>query len=108
VRATSHGPLLKYKDRSTPRYEVADGVYVSTIYPNNERIHPHNEGTYWKTWPLRIGFCCLQPAARGGETPVADVRGVWRRIDPDVRAAFSGGQGMYVRQYPPRPGPSGQ
>lgn len=108
VHATSNGPLLEYKDRSTPRYEVADGVYVSTIYPNDQRIHPHNEGTYWKTWPLKIGFCCLQAAQRGGETPIADVRGVYQRIDPDVRAMFVEKQVMYVRNYHPRVGLSWQ
>jgi alpha-ketoglutarate-dependent taurine dioxygenase len=108
VRATSSGPLLEYKDRSTPRYEVQNGIYVSTIYPCEQRIHPHNEGTYWKTWPLKIAFCCLRAAARGGETPIADVRGVYERIDPDIRALFAARQVMYVRNYHPRLGLSWQ
>jgi alpha-ketoglutarate-dependent taurine dioxygenase len=108
VHATSHGPLLEYKDRSTPRYEVADGVYVSTVYPNDQRIHPHNEGTYWKSWPLKIAFCCLQAATRGGETPIVDVRGVYQRIDPEVRERFAEKQVMYVRNYHQRVGLSWQ
>ncbi len=108
VNATSDGPLLEYKDRSTPRHEVAGGVYVSTIYPSDQRIHPHNEGTYWKTWPLKIYFCCLQPPSRGGETPIADVRRVHDRIDPDVRAEFAEKQVMYVRNYHARVGLSWQ
>ena len=99
VNATSQGPLLEYKDRSTPRYEVGDGIYVSTIYPSDQRIHPHNEGTYWKTWPLKIYFCCLKAATRGGETPIADVRNVYNRLDPDVRQRFEKKQVMYVRNY---------
>jgi alpha-ketoglutarate-dependent taurine dioxygenase len=104
AQATSNGPLLEYKDRSTPRYEVANGVYVSTVYPRDQRIHPHNEGTYWKTWPLKIGFCCLRAAEHGGETPIADVRGVYQRIDPEVRELFAEKHVMYVRNYHPRLG----
>lgn len=108
VRATSDGPLLEYKDRSTPRYEVGNGVYVSTIYPSDQRIQPHNEGTYWKNWPLKIYFCCLQPASRGGETPIADVRRVYQRLEPEVRETFLEKQVMYVRNYNPGIGLSWQ
>jgi alpha-ketoglutarate-dependent taurine dioxygenase len=108
VHATSEGPLLEYKDRSTPRYEVTERVYVSTIYPSDQRIHPHNEGTYWNTWPLKIYFCCLTPAARGGETPIVDIRRVYERLDPEVRAAFGERQVMYVRNYHPGIGLSWQ
>jgi alpha-ketoglutarate-dependent taurine dioxygenase len=101
VKTTSNGPLLEYIDRSTPRYEVSEGIYVSTIYPSDQRIHPHNEGTYWKTWPRKIYFCCLKAPARGGETPIADVRKVNERIDPAVRDLFREKQVMYVRNYNP-------
>jgi alpha-ketoglutarate-dependent taurine dioxygenase len=101
VCATSPGPLLEYRDRSTPRYEVGQRVYVSTVYPANEQIHLHNEGTYWTTWPLKIYFCCLTPSATGGETPIADVRKVAARIDPQVSDEFRRKQVMYVRNYNP-------
>lgn len=101
VKATSAGPLLEYKDRSTPRREVTQKVYVSTIYPADEQIHLHNEGTYWKTWPLKIYFCCMKAAASGGETPIADVRNVCKRIDSAVREEFIKRQVMYVRNYNP-------
>jgi len=108
VCASSAGPLLEYRDRSTPRYEVGQRVYVSTVYPPNERIHLHNEGTYWTTWPLKIYFCCLQPAATGGETPIADMRRVAARIDPQVQEEFRRKQVMYVRNYNPGIGLSWQ
>lgn len=101
VKATSNGALLEYKDRSLPRYEVGEGIYVSTIYPADQRIHPHNEGTYWKTWPRKIYFCCLKASTSGGQTPIADVRKVNERIDPAVRALFREKQVMYVRNYNP-------
>jgi alpha-ketoglutarate-dependent taurine dioxygenase len=99
VLATSDGNLLEYTDRSTPRYTVTDGVYVSTIYPADQRIDLHNEGTYWISWPLKLYFCCLKAADQGGETPIADVRAVLSRIDPVVRQRFSDKKIMYVRNY---------
>lgn len=99
VAASSTGEPLKYRDRSTPRNEVGTGIYVSTIYPSDQRIRPHNEGTYWMRWALKIYFCCLQAAEQGGETPIADVRRVLGRIDPDVRRSFAEKGVMYVRNY---------
>lgn len=99
VMATSSGDLLEYTDRSTPRNEVDDGIYVSTIYPADQRINLHNEGTYWMTWPLKIYFCCLQAPEQGGQTPIADVRSVLARIDPEVIASFIEKRVMYVRNY---------
>lgn len=101
VEASSTGPLLEYKDRSTPRYEVGQHIYVSTIYPSEQRIHPHNEGTYWKVWPRKIYFCCLKAAPKGGETPIVDVRRVCDRIDSGIREVFRQKQVMYVRNYNP-------
>jgi alpha-ketoglutarate-dependent taurine dioxygenase len=99
VLATSDGKLMEYTDRSTPRYTVSDGVYVSTIYPADQGIDLHNEGTYWISWPLKLYFCCLKTADRGGETPIADVRAVLERIDPSIRQRFDDKQVMYVRNY---------
>ena len=99
VAASSSGELLQYKDRSTPRFEVGSGVYVSTIYPPDQRIKLHNEGTYWMAWPLKIYFCCLVPSTTGGETPICDVRKVYESIDPEIRAEFERRKIMYVRNY---------
>jgi alpha-ketoglutarate-dependent taurine dioxygenase len=99
VRATSTGEPLEYRDRSTARYAVGDKIYVSTIYPADQSIDLHNEGTYWMAWPLKIYFCCLKAPPQGGATPIADVRGVLRRIDPKVRERFIEKRVMYVRNY---------
>src|SRR6185369_2740602 len=80
VRATSTGELLQYKDRSTPRHEVGQGIYVSTIYPSAQSINMHNEGTYWRRFPKKLYFCALKVADEGGETPIADVRRVLARL----------------------------
>lgn len=98
VSATSTGPMLEYVDRTTPRPAVGDRMYVSTVYPSEETINMHCEGTYWMSWPLKIYFCSLK-TAEGGETPVADVRRVLERISPQTRQQFEEKGVMYVRNY---------
>lgn len=99
VAASSTGEPLQYRDRSTPRHEVGSGIYVSTIYPQDQRIRLHNEGTYWRQWALKIYFCCLRAPEQGGATPIADVRRVLSRLDPAVRERFAERRVMYVRNY---------
>lgn len=99
IRSSSNGQLLEYKDRSSPRHEVGAKIYTSTDYPADQSIFLHNEGTYWLTWPLKIYFCCLEPAESGGETPIADVRNVYQRIDPQIRERFTEKSVLYVRNY---------
>jgi len=99
VAASSSGARLEYRDRTSPRYAVGDNVYVSTIYPAAQAIHLHNEGTYWREWPLKIYFCCLHAPREGGATPIADVRAVFQRIPAEVRDPLVRRQVMYVRNY---------
>jgi len=93
------GPLLEYKNRSTPRTRVAGQIYTSTEYPSRESIPFHNENSYAAQWPLRIGFCCVVAAESGGETPIADSRAVYNRISPDVRERFCRDGVLYVRNF---------
>jgi alpha-ketoglutarate-dependent taurine dioxygenase len=99
VASTSDGPLLEYRDRSTPRKNEGNRIYTSTVHPQHQEIFPHNEGTYWLKWALKIYFCCLECAAEGGETPLADVRQVYQRISPDIRARFIEKRMMLARNY---------
>lgn len=99
VLATSDGELLEYRDRSSPRHEVGEKVYTSTDYPAEQHIFLHNEGTYWLTWPLKIYFGCLISPQQGGETPIADTRKIFERIDPKIRQRFIEKKILYVRNY---------
>ncbi|HEY6553700.1 MAG TPA: TauD/TfdA family dioxygenase [Vicinamibacteria bacterium] len=99
ARATSDGEFLEYRDRSTPRETLDTKVYSSTVYPADQVINLHNEGTYWKAWPAKIFFCCLTAPRTGGETPIADVRRVHDHVDPEIRDAFARKKVMYVRNY---------
>jgi alpha-ketoglutarate-dependent taurine dioxygenase len=91
--------LLDYKERSSPRSEVGHGVYTSTDYPANQTIHFHNEQSYSDSWPMKLWFFCLQPAAEGGATLIADGREVLRRISARTRERFEQKQVLYVRNY---------
>jgi alpha-ketoglutarate-dependent taurine dioxygenase len=91
--------LLEYKERSTPRTRLEGRIYTSTEYPAHQSIAFHNEFSYSLTWPLKIVFCCLRPADQGGETPIADSRQVYRRLEPGIRERFERDGVMYVRNY---------
>jgi hypothetical protein len=90
---------LEYMEGATPRTRIGDGVYTSTEFPASETIALHNELTYVRNWPTRIVFCCLQPAESGGETPIADVRDVLKRIDPEIVESFRAKGWMLVRNF---------
>ena len=48
---------------------------------------------------MTIGFYCITAAKQGGETPIADSRKVFHRLDPKLREQFIQQQVMYVRNY---------
>lgn len=98
VRGFGH-ELLSYEFGSTPRKAVEQGVYTSTEYPAHQVIPLHNEQSYTLQWPLKIWFHCVQPSAEGGETPIADSRLIYQRIDPALRRRFTDKRLMYVRNY---------
>ena len=89
--------LLEYNERSSPRTQVSPNVYTSTDYPANQSIFLHNENSYQRTFPQKIFFFCLTPAPSGGETPIADCRKVFQRINPKVRERFIEKGWKYVR-----------
>jgi hypothetical protein len=82
---------LPYMFRSSPRQELNSNIkniYLSTTYPNERHINLHNESSYSRVWGRKIIFCCLMPAAEGGETPIADSRKVLEHINPDLVEKF--------------------
>ena len=99
VTALYGGSLMEYKDRSTPRQELAQKIYTSTVYPAEHRIALHNEGTYWNKWPLKLIFCCITEPAQGGETPIADSHKIYNRIPAPIREKFDRKKVLYIRNY---------
>lgn len=97
--AAVSGELLEYRERSSPRTQVSPNVYTSTDYPAEQSIFLHNENSYQRVFPLRLFFFCARPALSGGETPIADCRGVLRRLRPEIRERFVEKGWMYVRNF---------
>ncbi|MBH8554255.1 TauD/TfdA family dioxygenase [Nostocaceae cyanobacterium CENA357] len=91
--------LIEYSYRSTPRSQVSGKIYTSTEYPPAESIPLHNEMAYSSSWPMKIGFFCVEVAEKGGETPIADSRKIWQRIPPKIKEEFIEKKVMYVRNY---------
>jgi alpha-ketoglutarate-dependent taurine dioxygenase len=98
IRAISP-ELLEYRERSSPRQLVSGNIYTSTDYPADQSIFLHNENSYQHTWPLKIFFFCSAPALRDGETPIADCRKVYQRINAGTRERFIQKKIMYVRNF---------
>jgi alpha-ketoglutarate-dependent taurine dioxygenase len=98
IQALGH-ELLEYNYQSTPRSTVSGNIYTSTEYPAGQTIPLHNEMSYARSWPMKIFFYCGTPAEQGGETPIADSRKVFARIEPRIRERFIAKKVMYVRNY---------
>jgi alpha-ketoglutarate-dependent taurine dioxygenase len=91
--------LLGYEYGSTPRTQLDEGVYSSTEYPPHQHIPLHNEQSYSRQWPMKIWFYCALAAERGGETPIADSREIYRKMPAAIRDRWSQRGLMYVRNF---------
>jgi alpha-ketoglutarate-dependent taurine dioxygenase len=92
-------PLMHYMEGATPRTELGDRIYTSTEFPPERAISIHNELCYVTTWPMKILFYCVTPAAEGGETPIGDVRKVLQRIPPEIKDRFIQKGWMLLRNF---------
>ena len=91
--------LVEYVYRSTPRTGLRGNVYTATEYPASEVIPQHNENSYSRQWPHRIGFLCMLPSETGGETPIGDSRVIYDMLPAALRERFEARGVMYVRNY---------
>lgn len=90
---------LPYQERSSPRTQVNGNIYTSTDYPPDHSIFLHNEQSYNSTFPSKIFFFCVTPAAQGGATPLADCRRVLQRIPAEIALRFMERKIQYVRNF---------
>ncbi len=88
---------MPYEFGLTPRPEISDSIYSVAPLPPDIFLSTHNECATLRNWPMRIAFCCMTPAERGGETPLADCRKVLDRLTPEVREKFARLGVMYMR-----------
>ncbi|MEV0223787.1 TauD/TfdA family dioxygenase [Streptomyces sp. NPDC050704] len=99
VRAFSGSAPLTYAERSSPRSTITGQVYTSTDYPADEEIFLHNENSYQAAWPLTLYFACLGAPDTLGATPLADIRQVYRGLDPALRDEFARRGWRVVRNF---------
>jgi len=96
--ALGDGPM-PYLDRAAHRTQIGERVYTAADYPPSHEIFLHNESTYAKQWPMLLFLHCIRPAARGGETPIADVRRVLARLSRSTVRSFAERGVRYVRNF---------
>jgi len=94
-----HENILEYKNRSTPRKIISEGVFSSTEYPQDQSIPQHNEMSYTLSWPKKIFFYCNTPPSEGGQTPIADSRCVYKKLPKELKERFEKHGIMYVRNF---------
>lgn len=82
-----------------PRAGASEAIYQSTPYPPDKAILYHNESSHLDSWPMKIGFLCVQKAPVGGCTPLLDCRAVCDKLDPAVFEEFKAKGLMYVRTF---------
>jgi alpha-ketoglutarate-dependent taurine dioxygenase len=97
--AATGGRSTPYRFGSTPRRRVAGDIYTSTEYPAHREIPLHNENAYHTVWPRKLAFCCVTAAAEGGETPIADLRDVSRRLPPQLMDRLESVGVRYIRHF---------
>jgi alpha-ketoglutarate-dependent taurine dioxygenase len=93
------GEPLEYTERSSPRRLIEDGVFTSTTYPREREIFLHSEQSYNLRFPRLIAFYCQLPAKVGGETPLADARKIFQRLDPTIIQRLRNLGYLYVRTF---------
>lgn len=91
------GQPWRYIEGSSERRSVGDAVYTSTEYPPQYPISLHNELSYTRRWPGRLGFCCVQASASGGQTPLADSRRILSCLPQELVTEFEQRQIAYIR-----------
>ena len=102
----SQKPTLKglgaVKRRQSVSLSQETLIEVGQLPPENPLplvIKPINEMPSARNWSLKIAFHCVIKAQTGGETPIADSRRVFQRIDPKIRDRFQEKQILSVRNY---------
>ncbi|MFN7143096.1 MAG: TauD/TfdA family dioxygenase [Myxococcota bacterium] len=99
ARAVDDGLQNTYLGTS-PRDALTDYVFTASELPAHYPIPQHAEMSFLPTPPRTLFFCALRPNdGPGGETPLADLRAVYRDLDPAVRERWEARGLRIVRNY---------
>ncbi|OZM73589.1 hypothetical protein CFN78_08635 [Amycolatopsis antarctica] len=102
------GKPLDYTERSSPRTELAPGVFTATDHPPAEEIILHTEQSYNLTVPRYLFFFGKRRAPEGGASRIADCRKVASALPSEIVDRFDREGYLLVRNYRPGLGLSWQ
>jgi alpha-ketoglutarate-dependent taurine dioxygenase len=95
-----------YAGGATFRSQINGSVYEATRFSSDLKIGMHQEMNYLPEAPGRLAFFCADPADRGGETVIADMRAFTRQLSSEHRDRFAALGTRVIRNFvaPPTDG----
>lgn len=91
--------LMIEREAFAARRTYSDGVYSSSKWPANQPMCMHHELSYALEFPGLMLFACLQAAADGGATAVADAPTVLDALPSELVERFEREGWMLLRTY---------
>ncbi|HHP7232912.1 MAG TPA: TauD/TfdA family dioxygenase [Xenococcaceae cyanobacterium] len=85
---------------TSPRTAVHNQIYTSTDAPAYLPIELHQERSFHWQFPDKIAFFCDVAPQKGGETPIADMRSVFKALSPELIQRFQA-KGVRLRRRLP-------
>jgi alpha-ketoglutarate-dependent taurine dioxygenase len=99
--------LLDYAGGNTPRSAVEGKIVTSTDAPAHLTIGLHQEMSYLEPSPQfpdptpdKVAFFCEVAPGGGGQTPICDMRLVYKRLPADLARRFEEKGIVFTRQLP--------
>ena len=86
-----------YVAGTSERKPIKGNVMESTRTPPEVYIFLHQEMAYLPFNPRLVAFYCKQPAAEGGRTVIADMRGLLEALPPAMQERFADRGAIYGR-----------
>ncbi|WP_330961394.1 TauD/TfdA family dioxygenase [Photobacterium sp. 53610] len=86
-------------EEATEREKVATNLYTTTAFPASETISLHSDYSSSLDICQYLCFFCLTPPGTGGQTPVADNRRIYHRLNHTYRQQFEALGWRLVRHY---------
>jgi len=84
----------------SPRSSLEEGIFKSTEIPNHFPLFAHTEMSYLPMRPKVIAFYCAIEPQIYGETPLFDMRALFRSLSEDTKTLLRSKQMHYVHYYP--------
>ncbi|MFC4595476.1 TauD/TfdA family dioxygenase [Sphingobium tyrosinilyticum] len=88
-----------YVGGTSHRKAVTGKVMEATRADDHINIIMHQEMAYLPTTPRLLAFYCNKPAERGGETPIADMRGLMEALPQGLQDKLKAHGVRYIRNF---------